>query len=269
MVESHFYADFPAGNITERIVDAVTKLPIWEFVALSERGLVRIPARAKSFSFPNLTHRNLFWDKIDDYAKASGTTLSYLIYGDETPKETRYSFFDEEVLEILNIMPPFLVQAASKVVEATFSNPRFFIPLSSTPSAKLLEIAFAEGRRTWEISEEEAANYATDIRIPLEMLRTCRKKERIVFHIDYILDLCEFFKVSPHFVFSLQGPLLCEHKEGDAFFDQFCLLSRRTQALALKLLMDLYPVGAQQLPAGKWQSVLNKIEAERSVVSWN
>lgn len=266
MREVHYYADFPSGLITERTVEAVKKLPLFDLVSMLEQGKIRVPVRDKEFSLPNMTYRNLRWDMIDDYAKACDLPLSFLIYGENKPTTTRYSFFDAEILPLLNAIPANLLQAALAVLNFSYANPKFQIPKENTPSAKLLEIAFSEGRRPWEVPQDMSL-YSTDISVPLEKLQSRWKKEWFVFHIDYILDLCTYWRVSPHFIFSLSGCLLCNTPEGDAFFDKFCLLSRRHQAATLAMLMEMYPSAEEQLGAGEWDRICKKVMEEGSVVS--
>ena len=202
MGDFYIYADFPAGFITERIVDNLSKLSIREIAALLESGKLVVPKGENPDEIlQNLTHRNLRWYWIDDYAAACSMTLQEIIYGKEKPQKTYYSHFDDAVIPLLNIMPKETILAATEVLHAVYYNPRFRISLEDTPSAKIIAIAVTGWRMPQLVPEAELDRYQTNINEALSRLRANRFKERFIFHLNYILDMCTYCHVSPHWAY--------------------------------------------------------------------
>ena len=268
MSESYIFADFPAGYITERIVDGLSQLSIPKIAELLEKGILVVPGTDDpDCVFQNLTHRNLRWYRIDDYAEACGMSLKEIIYGDAAPSKTYYSPFDDIVIPLLNKMPQELIQAATEVLYSVCYNPRFRISPEDSPSAKIIALAVTGQRMPQPVPEEELDRYETDINEELNRLCAGRSKERFVFHLDYILDMCTFCHVSPHWAFSLSGPLLCDSSEADALFDIFCLLSKPQQTAALSMFVELCSLLPNAVSDEMKTAVMDAIKREGGVVS--
>lgn len=235
------YTHFPNGAITERIVDLFTQMPIRQFATYVENGLLIIPKNRMDFAIQELSYKNLRWTLLDDYAAACGVSLKYIIYGNNYPEKTYYSDFDEEVLALLNAMDPQILHSSVAVLKAAYTNPRFEIAQETPPSSKIMAIrlfnTFPE-----VVPENELDRYMTDINDELNRFRKYPRKVDFIFHLDYILDMCTYYHVSPHWVFSLKGPLLCNTAEADEWFDLFCLTSHRQQ---IELLTMLYMIWQQ------------------------
>lgn len=262
MAEPHIYADFPAGEITNRLVDRLSALPIEKFASLVRTGLIKTSKDEEETILQTLSYRNLRWDLIDDYARACGASLKEIIYGDNFPAETEYSYFDQEAITLLNTLPTPILNGAIKVMKATFQNPGFQIPMTDTPSAKLLAIGMIGDVLPDYIPEEEKAQYTTDLNEELKRLHLKSKKSRFVFHLDYILDMCRYYRVSPHWVFSLKGKLLCKSAVADIAFDHFCLLSKTQQIATLEMLIQLNAETTAGLSKVRIQQIRKKMQQE-------
>lgn len=234
------HANFPMGIITDRIVELLSALPAHRVAEAVSEGIIVDGETAGDAFSGYLTAYNLMWDKLDDYAALCNVPVSYFLYGNEMP-ETYYSYYDKEIIALLNTIPANLLSAALEVVNATYCNPRFRISLSNTPSEKLVAVILQGGKIPRKVPPEEMWCYTTDINYEIYRFRQIRLKERTVFHIDYILDLCTFCHVSPHWVFSLRNTLFCSTPEADKFYDYFCLLSRHQQAVIMGMLLLLCP----------------------------
>lgn len=265
--ESYVYADFSASPITNRIVSCLSQLSMLELASLVESGKLVIPRNDDPDAiFQTLTYRNLRWHWIDDYAQICNVPLRFFLFGENLHEKTYYSHFDEVVLPLLNTLPVSIIQAATEVVHGVYYNPRFRISSEDTPSAKILAIAVTGSRMPELVPEGEQDRYQTDINEELSRLRAVRLKERFIFHLDYVLDMCTYCHVSPHWVFSLSGPLLCETAEADAFFDLFCLLSRQQQAAVLAMLVSLCQLANPKIDGEALRKANNAIEQEGGAV---
>lgn len=259
---SHIYADFPSGKITERIVNMLSALPIAKFAALVESGLIKASKDEEDTILQTLSYQNLRWNLIDDYAQACGVSLKDIIYGEEFPAQTYYSYFDREAIALLNTLPVLDLSAFIQVIQATFSNPGFQISMTDAPSAKIMAFGKIGDSLPDFVPEEELSLYSMNINDEMTRLRKKSKRARFVFHIDYILDMCRYYHISPHWVFSLKGPLLCNTPEADAAFDCFCLLSKTQQLYALEMLITLNQQSAQPLPEQDVQQLRQLIQTE-------
>lgn len=262
MSDAYLYADFPAGVITGRIVTALSVLSTSKLHELMIDGKICATPKDKD-ALPNgLTHYNLSWNELDCYASACDLSLRYFLYGGELPAKTAYSYFDPLVLPVLRLLSADIIAAAADVLRATYNNPRFSISRESTPSAKLVELLLFGGKLPKLVPEEELDLYSFDINQEIYRFRSLRIKERTVFHIDNILDMCTYCKVSPHWVFSLYGELLCDTPEADDFFDVFCLLPRTQQVAALSMLLNICQYEQIPLPEELKTDIQNVIAVE-------
>lgn len=259
------YADFPSGEISERIVNTLLTLPLPKLAKLVETKVIKVPKRDTNFALHLLTYQNLRWDLIDDYAQACNVPAKYLLYGDNYPAQTYYSCFDKEVITLLNALPVTVVNAAAEVMRNVYPKALSEIPLSNTPSEKLLALCLSNGRLPDLVPEEELERYKTAINDEILRLRQYRRKERFVFHLNYILDMCTYCHISPHWVFSLNGQLLCDTPEADLFFDYFCLLSRQQQLCVLSMLLTLSKSTDSTLNAEMSEQVAQLIAREGGI----
>lgn len=261
------YADFPSGAISERVVNAVASLPVSKITSLIQEKLILVSEREKDGIIHNMTHRNLQWYLLDDYATACEVPLRYFIYGDQMPDVTYYSHFDAEVIALLNVIDPAMLISAEEVVRHSYHNPQMRISIYATPSAKLVSLALMEKRPPKDVPSEQLYRYRADINQEIARFRSRKVKERFVFHIDFIPDICTYYHVSPHWVFSLTGPLLCDTAEADAFFDLFCLLSRMQQISVIAMLLELCPEAKCRLSKETLEQIECVIAQEGGVVS--
>lgn len=264
---SFLYADFPGGSISERFVNAVASLPTPKFASLLQDNKIFASKREEDGLIHNLSHRNLRWDLMDDYAAACEVPLRYFIYGDQMPVATYYSHFDREVIALLNIMEPSILVSAQKVIRSLYYNPQMRISMSATPSAKLISIALMENRPPKDVSPDQLYRYFEDINQELARFRKVKLKERFVFYLDLIPDICTYYHVSPHWALSLSGQLLCDTVEADAFFDLFCLLSRMQQISVLAMLLELCPEAKYRLSKEVLEQIERVIAQEGGLVS--
>ena len=263
--KSQVYANFPEGDITDRIVDEILKLPIHSVLPLIRNGTIRDCGEGEDNILLTLSHRNLSWDKIDEYANACNVPLQYFIYGDSVPQNTYYSCFDREFIPLLNLVGTEELSRADAVIRSFFPNPNMRIPATATPSAKIISVAFSSGKNLPDVGSDRLDRYSTDINRELFRLRECRKKERFIFRLDYLLDMCTYCHVSPHWIFSLSGPLLCQAPEADALFDLICLLPRCWQIAVMAMLVSLCPDAQQRLPGAAWESIQRVIAEEGGI----
>lgn len=264
MRESYIYGDFPASLIAERTVQALSALPPRKLLELTDSKCLYIN-EAERFAYQMMTYRNLRWQHLDTYAAACNLPLKQLIFGGDVPDCLKFSFFDREVLALLKVIPAEQLAAAEQVLRATFPSLKLQIG-EATPSRKIASIALLSGRLPELVPDEQQHRYTKDINPILTHYRKARAKERCLFHIDYIADLCAYFKVSPHWAFSLNAPLLCDTAASDIFFDLFCLLSRTQQIYALSLLLMLYPQAEQLLAPEDLQRIVRVTFEEGGVV---
>lgn len=252
------YPHFPNGVITERIVELFTQMPIRKFATYVENGLLIIPKSRVDFAVQELSYKNLRWTLLDDYAAACNVSLKYIIYGNDYPEKTYYSYFDKEVMALLNAIDPQILSSSISVLKAAYTNPRFEIAQETPPSSKIVAISLFNSFPAL-VPENELGRYTTDINDELNRFRNYPRRNAFIFHLDYILDMCTYYHVSPHWVFSLRGPLLFDAVEADEWFDLFCLTSQRQQ---IELLTMLYAIWQQSegkadtLP----ESVISQIE---------
>lgn len=246
MAESYKYANFPKSVISDRVVAALSALSPHDIDALIKSGRIRILPKSKRIF--ELSFKNLSWRYLEDYATVCGVPVREFVLGSKMPECTNYSYFDDITIPFLNAMEPTMLSAAADVVRTTFDNPYFDISKDYPPSAKLLFLLLGNHRLPKDVPSEFEPQYLTDINVELEHYRQMRHKERFVFHLNYILDMCTYLKISPHFVFSLTQPLLCQTAEADALFDLFCLLSRQQQITVLSMLKQLCPKAFSSLP---------------------
>lgn len=264
MRESYIYGDFPASLIAERTVQALSALPPRKLLELTDSKYLSVN-ETERFAYQMLTYRNLKWQHLDSYASACNIPLKQLIFGGEIPKCLQFSFFDREALALLKVVPAEHLDAAGQVLRATFPSLKLQIG-EATPSKKIISVALLSARLPELVPDDQQQFYTKDINPILMHYRKARAKERCLLHIDYIADLCAFFKVSPHWAFSLSAPLLCDSASSDAFFDLFCLLSRTQQIYALTLLLALYPQAQNLLNPKDMQRIAHVISEEGGVV---
>lgn len=264
MREPYFYGDFPASLIAERTIQALSALPPRKLLELADSKCISVN-EAERFAFQMLTYRNLKWQHLGTYASACNVPLKQLLFGGDVPKCLKFSFFDREALALLKVVPAEQLIAAEQVLRATFPSLKLQIG-EATPSRKIISIALLNNRLPESVPDDQQHLYTQDINPILTYFRNARTKERCMLHIDYIADLCAYFKVSPHWAFSLKVPLLCDTEDSDAFFDLFCLLSRTQQIYALSLLLALYPQAESSLDPEDLQCILRVISEEGGVV---
>lgn len=264
MRESYIYGDFPASLIADRTVQALSALPPRKLLELADSKCLFVN-EAERFAYHLLTYRNLRWQYLDTYAAACNLPLKQLIFGGDAPSCLKFSFFDREALALLKVVPAEHLSAAERVLRTTFPSLKLQIG-EATPSRKIISIALLSGRLPDLVPDDQQCCYTKDINPILMHYRKARAKERCLLHIDYIADLCAYFKVSPHWAFSLNEPLLCDTVESDAFFDLFCLLSRTQQIYALSLLLTIYPQAEKLLAPEDLQSVVRVISEEGGLV---
>lgn len=260
---SYFHSDFPASGIADRVVSAVSALPARTLLDLTDKQMLVISERDPA-PYQNLSYRNMRWQYLDDYAAASGVSLSYFIFGNQIPSNMEYSYFDEEVFALLKIIPPEKLKGAVRSLRSVYYNARMQIGHISAPN-KIISLALLNKRLPELVPEEEKGKYQTDINAALLYYRKTRIKERCMLNIDYIPDLCAYFKVSPHWAFSLRGPLFFAHEEADVFFDYFCFLSRSHQATALAMLLALARGAEDELDPDMRKRIHQVIETEGGV----
>lgn len=246
MPESPKFAHFPQSVIADRVVAALAMLPAERIESLIEEGKIRLLWKQRHVF--ELTNQNLFWNYLDDYAEICGVPVREFIYGPALPEKTNYSHYDDVVIPLLDQICAEDLVAAAEVVRTTYSNPHFYISEKHTPSAKLLFVLLKYYGTHKDVPEELMHLYSTDINVELDHYRNIRLKERFVFRMNYILDMCTYLKVSPHFVFSLRSPLLCKTSEADRFFDLYCLCSRSQQVTILSMLKQIAPDACKALP---------------------
>ena len=237
MPESFLYADFPASSIAERVSAALTTLPARKLLELTDAKKIIISENNLE-PYQTLTYRNLRCQHLDDYAQVCNMPMQYVLFGNKIHAESRYSYFDKVAIALINALPPSLLPHAKQVFTSFFHNPLFDIP-ETTPSGKLVSVLLMGGRLPKDVPAEQLCWYQTDINEELLRFRKARKKERHIFHIDSIADLCTYCRVSPHWVFSSELPMFCKTSQGDDLFDVFCLLSRHQQICALSMLLHL------------------------------
>lgn len=247
MREEYYYANFPAGAVADRILSKIKLLPARKMADLIRSESLH--TTKEDDPLHGITYRNLQWNKIEDYADATGLTTQYILFGENMPDKTTFSFFDQIFIPVLNVLHPDQLQAAQKLLYAIYYNPRFRTSDSDTPSQKLLPFLLCGGRSPKPVSEDELQQYQLNINNELARYREVRLKERFIFHVDYIPDFCSFFHVSPHWVFSLKKPMLCKTAEADCLFDLICLLSRQQQLAVLAMLADMTPHIRSKLPS--------------------
>ena len=264
MKDFHIYAHFPASYIADRFVNAISEAPIRTQAALIQAKKLR-PQKSDG-PLQILSYRNLVWQNMDDYALACNKSLRYFIFGDEEPDVNAYSPYGREFIALLQVFPGDMRDAVIKIIDTVYANPKFAISPSDTPSAKLIAIQLIAGKLPKLVPEEQLHLYSTAINEELLRFRQARQKERMIFHLNYILDLCRYYKVSPHWVFSLNGPLLCPTAEEDAFFDKVCLLDKQQQVVVLATMVALCPDVRQQLSEEVWQRIEHILSTEGGVV---
>lgn len=266
MKKIYYYADFPEAVISSRVASALTELPAKDISVLISDGKISTSGEFDTFPLV-ISPYCLSWEHLDAYANACNVSLSQFIYGDDKPAQTFYSYFDDAVIPLLNVISPVLLDSAAETVCVSFPNPKFRISRHITPSSKFLAMILTYSRNPKAVLESEQWKYTTNINEELTRFRNSRKKERFVFHLDYILDLCTYWKLSPHFVFSLTGSLLCQTAQADAFFDLYCLLNRQQQISVLAMLLCLCPDAQNLLPEATWNRIQGVIAEEGKCVS--
>lgn len=235
------YPHFPNGVITERIVELFTQMPIHKLAGFIENGLLIVPKKRVDFAIQELSYKNLRWTLLDDYAAACNVPVKYIIYGNDYPEKTYYSHYDEEVVALLNAIDSQVLRSSISVLKAVYTNPRFEISKELPPSSKIVAISLFNGLPAL-VSENELGRYSTDINDELTRFRNYPRRNAFIFHLDYILDMCTYYHVSPHWAFSLKGPLICKSAEADEWFDLFCLTPKSQQ---IELLTMLYMIWEQ------------------------
>lgn len=264
MRESYIYADFPASFISERVVTAVSALSARKLIALTDAKAL-IVNEADIEPYQMLTYRNLRWQYLSDYALACNKTAGEFLYGDKHPIDLEYSYFDEAIIPLINLLPANELKAAAAVIRATYPSPKFKIG-NVSPSQKIISVALMGSRLPEDVSSADARKYRTNINEVLSYFRKARVKERCILHIDYIPDLSAYFRVSPHWAFSLKIPLFCKTAEADDFFDLFCLLPRQQQLTVLAMLLTLCVGSGIVVPRDVFNGVQDAIDREGGIV---
>ncbi len=250
---SYARAAFPDSAIADRVVSELKQCSQKILEKMKSEDMLEISDR-EAAPYQNLSYRNLKWECLDAYALITEKPLSYFIFGESVPTNMEFSFFDEEIFALIDVTPRALLDAATLVMQNTFPNEKMQIG-TMPANKKIISLALLNPRLPKLVSEDELGKYRTNINDLLLHYRKSRVKERCMINIDHIVDLCAYFKVSPHWAFSLVRPLLFEHSNGDRFFDTFCLLSRQQQVYAIAMLAALYPAAEKQLKPELWQQI--------------
>lgn len=259
-------SDFPAGEIANRVIDALYDVSRPLFYKLVETK--RIDCRNSSVDslHSTLTYKNLLWNYLDGYALISGHSVHYFLFGTEQPDRSYFSDYDQEVIALIDSLPAETLRSVTQAIRIAYSNPKFAIGTDIYPSKKLILLNAMGNPLPAPVPEEEMFKYKTSINTELTAFRKFQFKDRFVFHIDYIPDLCTYYRVSPHWVFSLKGTLLCKTPEGDALFDTFCLLSPTQQIDVISTLLVLQPFAMIKIPGEALSRLRAAISQDRGVV---
>lgn len=261
------YTSFPAGEVSDRVIQALSEISRRKFCNLVENNYFTNIVGPPEMLRASLTFHNLMWEHLEDYAAACKKSVQYFLFGDNIPTKTYYSDYDQEVITLINQLPATLLTSLYRTLQFAYSDlPNIDIGDDLTPSERLIQIFLKWDTVPELVPEEELYKYQTAINTELTHLLHFHNRHLFVFHLDYLADMCVYFHVSPHWLFSLSGAYLCNTPEGDRVFDFFCLLPKQYQSEVIATLMTLQPQAICALSSEYMATLHKTIEEGKGVV---
>lgn len=261
------YSSFPAGEVSDRVIQALSEISRRKFCNLVENGYFTNIEEPPEMLRAGLTFQNLMWEHLEDYAVACKKPVQYFLFGDDIPSKTYYSDYDQEVIKLIDNLPASQLAPLYDALHFAYSTlPNVDISSKLTPSERLIQIYLKWNTVPELVPDEELYKYQTTVNTELTHFLHFRNRHLFVFHLDYLADMCVYFHVSPHWLFSLSGSYMCITPEGDRVFDLFCLLPKQQQSEVIATLMTLQPHMICTLPPDQMKVLHEAIEEGKGVV---
>ena len=228
--------DFAQGEVSSRILQALSQAKISVITELQKNGCFR----NNNYDYTSLLYRH-----IDDYARASGYTLRYFLFGSENFPVPYYTNVDTYVIDILNQLSQEQLVSLKNIIQTAFPSKLYNMSRDLKPMQRYIAVLDNQRKPLFpkEIPDSEKYKYRKDVMIEIfRYTKHSRYSNRFAFNSDYWADLAMLKGVSVRWILGVkETTLYCNPADADDIFDAFTLMSSLQKYGFLKLLRTIAP----------------------------